>query len=202
MDWVEGVPVSELPSFKLTDAVASYLADQFATMMRALKQAGIAHGDLEFSNILISGFDLKLVDYDSMFVAELLKLGSPELGNPGFQHPKRRATDYAPYLDNFSAWLIHFLLRNLSLNPNLFELAALCLQEERQGTAEHVTLRSLESHPDSLVRKMGSLLRHLTERPLHLIPDLHPDESLATLISRDSRDLHKPGGLFKRKPKP
>jgi hypothetical protein len=95
------------------------------------------------------------------------------------------------------------LLKNLSQNPKLYELAHLCLQEERAGSPEHVTLRGLESHPDGVTRKLGQLLRLLIERPMHMIPDLHPEESLESLISKASKEVRSATtakGLIKRKP--
>ncbi len=203
MQWIDGTPVNQIPSFKLSEGLVSYLADQFMSMVLSFKKAGMAHGDLEFANLLVSGVDLKIVDYDGMFVPSLSRSGCTEPGHPGFQHPRRKLSDYAPHVDNFSAWLIHFLLRNMTLNPNLCELAAACLQEERRGTQEHLIRRGLENHPDSLVKQLGLLLKDLVDRPLHMIPDLSRDESLQSILSRTTKEVTRPGGgsLINRKPK-
>ena len=204
MEWVDGVPINQLSPYKLTEGLTSYLADQFMSMALSFRRAGIAHGDLEFSNLLVRDVDLIVVDYDAMFAPSLATSGCTELGHPGFQHPRRRAADYAPYVDNFSAWLLHFLIKNLTLNSGLHELAAACLQDERDGAQEHVILRGLERHPDSLVRQLGLLLRNLTSRPLHMIPDIDRDESLQTVLAKTTKEVTRPvvGGLINRKPKP
>ncbi|MFN8659481.1 MAG: hypothetical protein U0105_24315 [Candidatus Obscuribacterales bacterium] len=201
MSWIDGKLINELSDQVRSDGLVSYLADQFMLMARTLRSAGIAHGDLEFGNLMVSNHDLKIIDYDSMFLPELSRLGSPELGHPGFQHPKRKAADYAPYVDNFSAWLIHFLIKNLNLDPKLYETAEACLLEERKGgDREHVTLRGLEHHPDGLKRQLGTLLRLMISRQLHMIPEIHPDESLQSILARTTKEVTTPGGLLKRKP--
>lgn len=203
MQWCNGVPITEIPRNQFSEGLATYLADQFMTLALSLRKAGIAHGDLEFGNILVDGIDLKIVDYDAMFVADLARLGCAEAGHPGFQHPRRTKSDYAPYVDNFSGWLLHFLIKNITINPQLCELAAACLQDERRGGNEHVTLRGLENHPDSLVRQLGALLRSLCSRPLHLIPDLDRDESLQSILAKTTKEVTRPtfSGLINRKPK-
>jgi tRNA A-37 threonylcarbamoyl transferase component Bud32 len=204
MEWSNGIRITEIPKHKVSEGLATYLADQFMTMALTLRRAGIAHGDLEFSNILVDGIDLKIVDYDAMFVPNLARFGCSEVGHPGFQHPRRTKSDYAPYIDNFSAWLLHFMIKNMPLNPHLCDLAAACLQEERRGTNEHVTLRGLETHPEGLVRQLGLLLRNLLSRPLHMIPDLDRDESLQSILARTTKEVTRPatGRLIHRKPKP
>lgn len=203
MQWVDGMPINELPPARLSEGLISYVADQFLSMALAFNRAGIAHGDLEFGNMLVTGVDLKIVDYDAMFLPSLSRFNSSELGHAAFQHPKRKTSDYAPYLDNFSAWLIHFLLKNMSVNAQLSELTALCLQDERKGTQEHVVLRGLETHPQPVVRQLGTLLRALVLRPLHMIPDIHRDLSLHNLLAKTTKEVTNSAGgsLIHRKPK-
>jgi len=47
------------------------LAERFRTMVSRLKEAGIAHGDLQHGNILVIDDDYKLVDYDGIYVPSL-----------------------------------------------------------------------------------------------------------------------------------
>jgi tRNA A-37 threonylcarbamoyl transferase component Bud32 len=203
MPWVKGQPLSELACTFVTDAVTSYISDQFMTLMCALRTAGIAHGDIELANLIFDReqHELKIIDYDTMFVPALTRMGSPELGHPGFQSPRRTFGDYGPYVDNFSAWLIHFMLRHLATNPNLHELLDACLQEERQGSTAHAVLRALQNDRDAENREFGKMIRLMLERPLHLIPDISADVSLPELITKQSKEVGPRSGLAHRKPR-
>jgi hypothetical protein len=137
-----------------------------------------------------------------MFVPALTRMGSLELGHPGFQSPRRTFGDYGPYVDNFSSWLILALLKELPVNPSLYELADACIQEERQGSISHGLLRNLENGHKDEMRQLGKLLHLMLERPLHFIPDIHPDETLEQLIGKQSKEVKTAGGLAKRKMRP
>jgi tRNA A-37 threonylcarbamoyl transferase component Bud32 len=201
MTWINGKPLNELSPVWISDGVASFLADQFLAMARAFKTAGIAHGDLELSNLLVVGHDLKVVDYDNMFVPSITRMGSLELGHPNFQHPRRTHQDYGPYVDNFATWIIHHLLKHLTSNPKLSELLEIVMQEERRGTTEHVSMRGLEHDRADEVKHLGVMLRLMLSRSLHMIPYLHPEESLDQVLAKESKEVSsKPGGLLKRKP--
>jgi hypothetical protein len=91
---------------------------QFIEMMQALAADGIAHGDLEPSNILVTqDGQLILVDYDNMYVPSLAHLQSTETGHPNFQHPNRNLSNLGPYLDNFSAIVIDGILACMNADP-------------------------------------------------------------------------------------
>ena len=55
-----------------------------------LERAGIAHGDLQHGNIFVVDDELKLIDYDGMFVPRLAGCRSNELGIEHYQHPQRK----------------------------------------------------------------------------------------------------------------
>lgn len=81
--------------------------ERFLEMMLQLKAHGIAHGDLQHDNIVITNEGrIRLIDYDGMFVPTLEGHNANELGHLNYQHPKRNAEFFNPMLDNFSAWLI------------------------------------------------------------------------------------------------
>lgn len=97
------------------------VAEQFAHVVTALEQAGIAHGDLQHGNLLITGNDeLKLIDYDGMYVPAIAGLPPNEKGLVNYQHPRRAAADYGPGLDRFSAWVIYTSLHALAIRPDLW----------------------------------------------------------------------------------
>lgn len=97
------------------------VAGQFARCIEDLQGNGIAHGDLQHGNLLIdSKSKLRVIDYDGMFVPSIKHLGSNELGLANYQHPGRTSSDFGPYLDRFSAWLIYGSLLSLAAHPGLW----------------------------------------------------------------------------------
>jgi hypothetical protein len=97
------------------------VAEQFADVVSTLEKAGIAHGDLQHGNLLITGQDeLKLIDYDGMYVPEIAGLPPNEKGLVNYQHPRRGDSDYGPGLDRFSAWVIYTSLIALAARPDLW----------------------------------------------------------------------------------
>jgi hypothetical protein len=97
------------------------LAGRFAELVADLGSGGIAHGDLQHGNILVtSAGELRLVDYDGMYVPALSGRESHELGHPNYQHPRRSQSDFGPALDNFSAWVIYISLLALSIDPSIW----------------------------------------------------------------------------------
>jgi hypothetical protein len=127
MDWIEGLTLdSYLRSVSGSPEVFRALADRWLSIIRDLEAAGIAHGDLQHGNILVSGGDLRLVDYDGMFVPPLRGRKGVEVGHRAYQHPLRNESDFGPETDRFSALVIYSTLLSLSLRP---ALAARCTGE-------------------------------------------------------------------------
>ena len=98
-----------------------HVANQFAACVEDMHRAGIAHGDLQHGNLLIdTDHRLRVIDYDGMFVPSIKDLGSNELGLANYQDPRRSGSDFGPYLDRFSAWLIYGSLLTLATQPGLW----------------------------------------------------------------------------------
>ncbi len=72
MNWVHGdtLDVYLHRNYKNTSSV-QMLRDQFARLSNDLDQAGIAHGDLQHGNIIVTPQGLRLVDYDALYVPTL-----------------------------------------------------------------------------------------------------------------------------------
>jgi hypothetical protein len=123
MDWVEGSTLASVVAAQVRNpAVLQGLRDEMRRLARHLQGLGIAHGDIHPSNIIVQGAaDLRLIDYDGMFVPELAALYSAELGHRNFQHPGRRARHFNAELDNFSFAVIDLALDALSRCPELWE---------------------------------------------------------------------------------
>jgi tRNA A-37 threonylcarbamoyl transferase component Bud32 len=205
MDWLQGKTLAQMKGANTNEATASYLADRFADMMRAFRSAGVAHGDLDFNNIMVVDNDLRVVDYDGMYVPGLGRGPALETGNPAFQHPGRTLNHFGPYLDCFSSWVIYYLIKHMSVNPSLCDLVDACLADERQTTVVRSVLRGLEGERQDEVREMGRLLRLLLSYKADAVPflDAHSDFSLTlkpqTQQAKESTPSASP--FLKRKPR-
>jgi hypothetical protein len=97
-------------------------------MLREMREANMAHGDLDLTNVLVqeSGdrLYLKLIDYDNMWIPALVALPQPESGHEAFQHPTWLAKKSRPYnaqMDRFAALSIYISIRALSFYPELYK---------------------------------------------------------------------------------
>lgn len=67
------------------------LASEFKNMVKNLHEADIAHGDLQHGNIIISpNGNIKLVDYDSVYVPTFTNEEQVTSGMAAYQHPCRK----------------------------------------------------------------------------------------------------------------
>jgi hypothetical protein len=147
-------------------------------MVRALQQASIAHGDLQHGNVLVVDGQLRLIDYDGMFVPALWGEGSHEVGHRNYQHPLRTESDFGPYLDNFSAWVIYVSLIALAADPGLWkqfgggdESLLFRRRDFEQPEASDV-LRALERHRDQQIRSAIALFKPLLYLGPRNVPSL------------------------------
>ena len=124
MEWIEAKQLISWIEDRLRTgdrAALGRLADGFAQLVAGLEAAGLAHGDLQHGNLLVTARgELKLIDYDGMYVPALRDRPAMELGQPNYQHPRRTASDYGPWLDRFSARVIHLSLAALAADPTLW----------------------------------------------------------------------------------
>lgn len=125
MDWVEGQTLERFVHNNFSDRKKmEALIEQFCLMCKDLKNAGIAHGDLQHGNILINpDGELRLVDYDGMFVPGMKGWTSNEIGHRNYQHPGRTGNHFGPELDIFSIWAIFTCLEAISIDPDIYRRA-------------------------------------------------------------------------------
>ena len=95
-------------------------------MAKTLHTHQISHGDLQDGNILLklngTDVEIKLIDYDSLFVPSLGGYPDSIVGLPEFQHPHRMAgggTANAK-VDYFSELVIYLSFRSLAEKPALW----------------------------------------------------------------------------------
>lgn len=120
MDWVDGDTLGSYLEDNYRDkAKLAWLAGEFEKLEQFLRSQGIAHGDLQNGNVLV-GKDVKLIDYDGLYVPAMARGQGTELGHKHFQHPKRTSVDFGPDMDRFSFIVIDLSLRALMHDPKLF----------------------------------------------------------------------------------
>jgi uncharacterized protein YjbI with pentapeptide repeats len=123
MDWVQGAEIDRYIGEHIDDSqVLLRLDRQLKQLQKDLQKVGIAHGDLQHGNIMVdSEGELKLVDYDGMYVPALRGAPPLEVGHPNYQPPMRSSKDFGDRLDEFSFAVISLSLRALASQPNLWE---------------------------------------------------------------------------------
>lgn len=182
MVWVEGQAFDMYIREHLNDVDAlKKLKSEFQTMMQQLRRNGVAHGDLQHGNMLISHGDIFLVDYDGFYVPALAGRQSNELGHPNYQHPGRDEKLFGPAMDNFSAWVIYLSLVILIEDPDLWgQLGAgdECLLFKRIDYLKPESsqrIKTLQAHANITVREAVSMLLEFLKMPVEEIPFLETD---------------------------
>jgi hypothetical protein len=122
MAWIQGPNLDRhVESLLDQPKELAALREKFRALVKDVEAAKFAHGDLQHGNILVSGKDLLLIDYDGMWVPALIGREATEIGHRAYQHPKRSVSDYGPYLDRFSALVIYLSLRALEIDRKLWD---------------------------------------------------------------------------------
>lgn len=123
MRWVDGLLFNQFVRDSLEKrAYLEALEQIWLRMARRLRDAQIAHADLQHGNIILvpgrkaASLAVKLIDYDGMYVPALAGKNSGEVGHPAYQHPQRlREGTYDAEVDRFSLLSIFCSLRSLML---------------------------------------------------------------------------------------
>jgi hypothetical protein len=183
MEWVDAVGlISFIERHIWEPERVADLASKFAVMMEDLAYYGIAHGDLQHGNLLVtSAGELKLIDYDGMYVPSLAKVGACEFGHPNYQSPARTPSAWGSYLDNFSAWVIYASLVALTIDPTLWGLLhdtgdeALLFKKDDFGNqtgSRAFQVLSQSRMPD--LQALGAAVKALWVPDIRTIPSLDP----------------------------
>ncbi|HUR55086.1 MAG TPA: hypothetical protein VMZ71_13215, partial [Gemmataceae bacterium] len=123
MEWVDGLLLnSVIRENAAKPAVLAALAKRWVKVCKRLREAGIAHADIQHGNVLLvagsrpGAYGLKLIDYDGMWVPGLAHTPSGEAGHPSYQHPARAAGRmYSPDVDRFPLLVVATALRGLAV---------------------------------------------------------------------------------------
>lgn len=123
MEWIDGVTLrKDIEQNLNTPSYLIKVANDWKNLVDSINRLNIAHGDLSAVNVMVDKSGrLRLVDYDGMFMPNLIGNPSLEIGNPNFQHPKRTKSDWGAHMDHFSAFVIYTSLIALSYKRDLWQ---------------------------------------------------------------------------------
>jgi hypothetical protein len=185
MQWVEGLTLNRFVERSADrPAVLGALLHIWGRMANQLRAAKVAHGDLQHGNVLLvpqaNAIELKLVDYDGMWVPELCERPSGEAGHPAYQHPQRLSEQtYGPEVDRFPCLLTVTALRALQSGgramwdkydngDNL-----LFTQQDVEAPSKSRLFYELLKSKDAVVRRLAQYTVEALRNPLHQAPLLH-----------------------------
>ncbi|MBZ0234752.1 MAG: PEGA domain-containing protein [Deltaproteobacteria bacterium] len=178
MEWIDGESLSRNIERNLGNQAALFgLASRWLEMLRALQAANICHGDLQHGNVLVVGGELRLIDYDGMYVPTLAGRRSHERGHENYQHPHRES-EFGPGLDNFSAWVVFVSLLAVAYEPTLWrnhrggDECILFRKTDFANPDRSQLLAALLASREQRVRSLASLFRTLLYLPPQQVPSL------------------------------
>ena len=168
MDWIPGAPLdSYIAEHLAKPAKLEVLANQWVNLIHSLREADLAHGDLQHGNILVTATDqFKLIDYDGLYIPAVIGLPQNEVGHRHYQHPSRTSDDGVSAsnfrnVDNFPAQIIGLSLYALSIDPTLWEKTGaggenlLFRDVDYKDPARSKTLALLSNHGDARIRTIA-----------------------------------------------
>lgn len=125
MAWAQGETMGRFlqKNYRSLERLAN-LREALRGLSEFLTKEGIAHGDIQPGNVMVSdnGRRVQLIDYDGLFVPGMESLGASETGVPNFQHPKRAsASPWDATLDRFSFIMLDVALSLLESDPSLWK---------------------------------------------------------------------------------
>ncbi len=153
------------------------LADEWRKTVASLRQNDIAHGDLQHGNIKVDRGQIKLIDYDGMYVPALRSNPPREFGARHYQHPQRAESDYGENIDNFSSLVIYLSLLALAAEPRLWTTYTmsenLILRDTDFKSPGRTPLwQQLMASPNPEVPRLATLLAGYCRGPVAAVPSL------------------------------
>ena len=120
--------------------------------------------------------NVRLVDYDGIFLPRFRGERSPELGHKNFQHPDRTADHYGDYVDNFPSLVIYVSLLAIAADPGLWsfhnEDNLILTQSDYNDPASSELFNRLKGSPDPTVTELTGILEEYCALPVEKVPDL------------------------------
>jgi serine/threonine protein kinase len=164
MEWVEGetlgVYLQNNCSNISNKSKLETLYKNWRELINTTYHLGFAHGDLKHDNmIVLPNSEIKLIDYDGMFVPALKGRDALEEGSQNYQHPKRYNKVFDLRIDYFPHLIISISLKALSINPSLYSLYAngenlLFMSNDFVNLQNSKIFKDLKSLKDSIIDEL------------------------------------------------
>jgi hypothetical protein len=121
MDWAEGETLGMWVGRSAGDRRAvTGLRERLAKLAVYLEKHGIAHGDIQNGNVIVTRKGVTMVDYDGLYVPGMSPDFACESGHRNFQHPARTEAHFGPTIDRFSFIATDLSLAALIEDPSLY----------------------------------------------------------------------------------
>jgi formylglycine-generating enzyme required for sulfatase activity len=199
MQWVEGFTLNQFVKEHLDKPqVLESLCQIWLKLSRKLREASLAHCDLQHGNVLLvpgskaTSLGVRLVDYDGMCVPALAMQKSHESGHPAYQHPQRlRDGTYNLAVDRFPHLVIYTALRSLLVGGKpLWDRYdsgdnLLFTQKDFEAPERSALFQELQKLGDPQVRKLSQTLADAARQPLKRVPVLDEMAMATTSIIRE-----------------
>jgi hypothetical protein len=206
MKWVEGLRLNEFVSAHLDrPAVLERLSQMWLRLAAELREAALAHGDLQHGNVLLvpgskaASLALRLIDYDGLWVPALADAPSGEVGHPNYQHPQRLSEGfYSAEADRFAHLVICTALRCLAAGgADLWDRHdsgenLLFREEDFRKPARSRLWPQLWALEDTAARALMGYLLLASQRPLADVPlleDLFEDGAVRPLSAAEEAEV-------------
>ncbi len=184
MEWVEGLLLNQVVRENAgKPTVLAALGQMWVKLCKRLRDAGVAHADLQHGNVLLvpgsrpGAYGLKLIDYDGMYVPALANTPSGESGHPSYQHPTRAKTRaYSLDVDRFPHLVVATALKGLAVcGTSLWEKYdngdnLLFTEEDFQRPADSKVMRELWKTDDPAVQAFVGRLAIACIKPIPQTP--------------------------------
>jgi hypothetical protein len=184
MRWVEGFALNEFVRDNLDrPALLEALLQIWVRMAKRLREADVAHGDLQHGNVLLvpgssaQSLAVRLIDYDGLWVPALAQSKSGEIGHPNYQHPQRlREQTYGPEVDRFPLLVVAAALRCLQVGGRAlwekYDNGDNLLFKEADFSAPHQSplFAELLQLGDATARSAAARLMAAAQKPLEETP--------------------------------
>ena len=170
MEWVKGRQLNTFIEQNLSrPRVLAKLKKRWGRLLTDLQSVHIAHGDLQHGNVLVRpNGDLRLIDYDGMWVPTLGGQEGNETGHPDYQNPGRTQKDFHAGIDEFSDAVIQIAICALRREPSLWE---------KYNNGDNLLFRRedfLNPRSSSLIADLGALGDHEITEKLEFVIEACP----------------------------
>ena len=126
MDWINGKLLNEYVDEILhNNRLLTALQSEMVLLSRSLERNLIGHGDIQCGNVIVQTNttnrpNIKLIDYDGIYIPTFRGKVNLEKGRTEFQHPQRTTINFNEKIDRFSFWVILCALEALKFDKPLW----------------------------------------------------------------------------------